>query len=133
MEISNHDLSKSNCEVAIEPRADLPQCRIWPSHIISRVIQGTVRIPSMSQEPIDPNLSILLGFVGSQVPNLPLIVIQNLRQLLLPWQFPSSQHPKYSHQRFTWTLTTFSVRMKNLHSQILSFSLICIHSLIWGS
>ena len=52
MEIFNHDLSKFNGEVAIEPQADLPQCRIWPSPLISRVIQGTVRIPNMSQEAI---------------------------------------------------------------------------------
>ena len=52
VEISNHDLSKFDGEVAIEPRSDFPQSSIWPSPAISRVIRGTVRIPNMSEVPI---------------------------------------------------------------------------------
>ena len=52
VEISNNDLLNFDGEVAIEPRSDFPRCNIWPSPSISRVIQGTIRIPNLSEEPI---------------------------------------------------------------------------------
>ena len=52
VEITNNDLLNFNGEVAIEPRTDFPRSDIWPSPSISRVIQGTIRIPNLSDEPI---------------------------------------------------------------------------------
>ena len=52
VEVSSNDLANFNGEVAIEPRSDSPHSGIWPSPSISRVIQGTIRIPNLGPEPI---------------------------------------------------------------------------------
>ena len=56
IEISSDQLSGyDNDEVSIEPRVDSPSQGSWPSPTISRVIQGSVRIPNQSSEPIKIN------------------------------------------------------------------------------
>ena len=52
IEITDSSLSNFDGEVAIEPRSDFPHPELWPSPSISRVIQGTVRIPNLGHEPI---------------------------------------------------------------------------------
>ena len=52
VEIKNDELSNFNGEVAIEPRADFHLGDHWPRPSISRVIQGTIRIPNLSDHPI---------------------------------------------------------------------------------
>ena len=57
MEISSDSLAEYEGEVSIEPRVDSPLEGCWPSPMISRVIQGTVRIPNDGVEPILLNKS----------------------------------------------------------------------------
>ena len=52
VEIYDDSLSAFEGEVSIEPRIDSPLEGEWPSPAISRVIQGTVRIPNDTEEPI---------------------------------------------------------------------------------
>ena len=53
IEINSTDLSDyDDQEVAIEPRVDSPMLGSWPSPTISRVIQGSVRIPNHTDEPV---------------------------------------------------------------------------------
>ena len=56
LEISSNELANyESDEVAIEPRTDSPLQGSWPSPTISRVIQGSIRIPNQSAEPIKIN------------------------------------------------------------------------------
>ena len=57
VEISSDSLAEYEGEVSIEPRVDSPLEGCWPSPMISRVIQGTVRIPNDGVEPILLNKS----------------------------------------------------------------------------
>ena len=52
VEIQSASLSEYEGEVSIEPRVDSPLQGKWPPPMISRVIQGTVRIPNDGTEPI---------------------------------------------------------------------------------
>ena len=52
IEIYSDNLSIYEGEIAIEPRTDSPLQGNWPAPSISRVIQGTVRIPNETEEPI---------------------------------------------------------------------------------
>ena len=52
VEIHSEDLSSFNGEVAIEPHTDSPLSGDWPPPAITRVIQGTVRIPNNENEPV---------------------------------------------------------------------------------
>ena len=52
VEIQSKELCDFDGEVAIEPRIDSPLSGEWPSPQLSRVIQGTVRIPNDSDTPI---------------------------------------------------------------------------------
>ena len=52
VEITDSSLSNFDVEVAIKPRPDFPHPEVWPLPSISRVIQGTVRIPNIGHEPI---------------------------------------------------------------------------------
>ena len=52
VEIASDSLSAYEGDVAIEPRVDSPMQGTWPSPTISRVIQGTIRIPNDTDEPI---------------------------------------------------------------------------------
>ena len=52
MEIQSDSLSEYEGAVSIEPRVDSPLQGSWPPPMISRVIQGTVRIPNDSSDPI---------------------------------------------------------------------------------
>ena len=52
VEIHSDALSEYEGEISIEPRADSPLQGMWPPPMISRVIQGTVRIPNDGAEPI---------------------------------------------------------------------------------
>ena len=45
VEVHSDSLSKLEGEVPIEPRVDSPSGGKWPKPCISRVIQGSVRIP----------------------------------------------------------------------------------------
>ena len=49
-----HDSSMFPCdrEICIEPRLDSPLNGSWPAPMISRVIQGMVRIPNHTNEPV---------------------------------------------------------------------------------
>ena len=56
VEINSADLGRyEDQEICIEPRVDSPLQGCWPSPSISRVIQGSVRIPNNSNEPIKLN------------------------------------------------------------------------------
>ena len=56
VEIASEDLGPyENEEISIEPRIDSPMQGSWPSPTISRVIQGSIRIPNHSKEPIQLN------------------------------------------------------------------------------
>ena len=53
LEINSTDLSNYNGqEVAIEPRVDSPMRGSWPPPAITRVIQGSIRIPNHTDEPV---------------------------------------------------------------------------------
>ena len=56
VEINSSDLSEfENSDISIEPRIDSPQQGKWPPPTMSRVIQGTIRIPNDSEEPVKIN------------------------------------------------------------------------------
>ena len=50
IEIYSDNLSNYEGEIAIEPRTDSPLQGNWPAPSMSRVIQGTVRIPNETEE-----------------------------------------------------------------------------------
>ena len=52
MELHNKALFDYEGEVSIEPRIDSPVDGEWPQPHISRVIQGVVRIPNLSDKPV---------------------------------------------------------------------------------
>lgn len=52
LEISNSNLLNFDGEVAIEPRSDSRHSESWSLPSITHVIQGTVRIPNLSDAPI---------------------------------------------------------------------------------
>ena len=52
VEVSSESLDEYEGEVSIEPRVDSPLQGTWPSPTISRVIQGSIRIPNETDEPI---------------------------------------------------------------------------------
>ena len=52
LEIHNQAISHYEGEVAIEPRTDSPANGNWPPPTISRVINGTVRIPNETNSPV---------------------------------------------------------------------------------
>ena len=52
VEIHDNSLMEYEGDVSIEPRIDSPLHGSWPSPTISRVIQGSVRIPNDTEEPI---------------------------------------------------------------------------------
>lgn len=52
VEVYADELKPFNGEVSIEPRNESPLCGTWPEPSISRVIQGSVRIPNLSDEAI---------------------------------------------------------------------------------
>ncbi len=52
IEISSSNLGEYEGEVAVEPRIDSPLQGHWPLRSISRVIDGAIRIPNESTEPI---------------------------------------------------------------------------------
>ena len=53
VEIQSHDLQRfEGQEVSVEPRTESPQHGRWPERSLTRVIQGTVRIPNLSNEPV---------------------------------------------------------------------------------
>ena len=52
VEMRDESLKILNGEIAIEPRMDSPADGNWPLPSISRVINGTVRIPNTGNEPI---------------------------------------------------------------------------------
>ncbi len=52
IELKDTSLSSYEGNVSIEPRIDSPLLGSWPSPTISRVIQGVVRIPNDTTEPI---------------------------------------------------------------------------------
>ena len=52
LEIHSDTLNGYNGEISIEPRVDSPLEGNWPIPSVSRVIQCTVRIPNISDEPI---------------------------------------------------------------------------------
>ena len=52
VEIQNDQLQKFNGEVAIEPHGDTSHTNGWPIPSISRVIQGSIRLSNLNNEPI---------------------------------------------------------------------------------
>ena len=52
MELHSNALYEYEGEVSIEPRIDSPVDGEWPQSHISRVIQGVVRIPNLSNKPV---------------------------------------------------------------------------------
>ena len=53
LEVSSADLTDyDDQEVAIEPRVDSPMQGSWPSPTITRVIQGAIRIPNHTDQPV---------------------------------------------------------------------------------
>ena len=52
VEIHSNALSAFDGEVAIEPHSHSPLSGDWPPPAITRVIQGTVRIPNTESEPV---------------------------------------------------------------------------------
>ena len=52
IELNDVSLSSYEGEISIEPRIDSPLQGTWPSPTISRVIQGVVRVPNNTSEPI---------------------------------------------------------------------------------
>ncbi len=52
VEVSSKEIGEFDGEVSIEPRSDFPYNGTWPSPVITRVIDGTVRIPNLGNEPI---------------------------------------------------------------------------------
>ena len=52
LEINNPSISNYEGEIAIEPRTDSPANGSWPPPTISRVINGTVRIPNETNSPV---------------------------------------------------------------------------------
>ena len=61
LEIDTPDLHSYEGEISIEPRADSPLHGEWPDCNITRVIQGTVRIPNHTNEPISLKRAMHIG------------------------------------------------------------------------
>ena len=62
-EFSSKDLHSFNGEIVIEPHTDSPLKGNWPSPIVSRVIQGMVRIQNDRKEPVPISKSQHLALV----------------------------------------------------------------------
>ena len=52
VEIHSTELEHFNGEVSIEPRRESPLGGQWPERSLTRVIQGSVRIPNLGDEPL---------------------------------------------------------------------------------
>ena len=52
LEVNVSDFEKHESEVAIEPRVDSPLDGTWPRHTISHIVDGTLRIPNDTSEPV---------------------------------------------------------------------------------
>ena len=63
VELASPNYEQYEGEVALEPRVDSPLCGEWPECTITRVINGVVRIPNNTNEPIHLNKSSHLGHI----------------------------------------------------------------------
>ena len=52
VEVHSKDLEHFDGEVSIEPRNESPLNGLWPERCLTRVIQGSVRIPNLGDEPL---------------------------------------------------------------------------------
>ena len=52
IEVHSKDLEHFDGEVSIEPRIESPRNGLWPERSLTRVIQGSVRIPNLGDEPL---------------------------------------------------------------------------------
>ena len=62
-EFTSKDLHRFNGEIVIEPHTDSPLKGNWPAPIVSRVIQGTVRIQNDLKEPVPISKSQHLALI----------------------------------------------------------------------
>ena len=78
LEVAGPDLDRYEGEVSVEPRADSPLAGEWPSCSITRVIQGTVRIPNDTCEPIQLSKSMHIAQIRrvTTPPDIPYEVTQ---------------------------------------------------------
>ena len=52
IEVADPSFKQYDEEIAIEPRSDSPHNGEWPPPTVTRVVNGTVRIPNCSEQPI---------------------------------------------------------------------------------
>ena len=83
LEVDSPELKSYEGEVSVEPRADSPLDGQWPDCNITRVIQGTVRIPNLTNEPIPLKRSMHIAQVR-RVSSPDLSIVQPQHTLLKP-------------------------------------------------
>ena len=83
LEVDSPELKSYEGEVSVEPRADSPLDGQWPDCNITRVIQGTVRIPNLTNEPIPLKRSMHIAQVR-RVSSPDLTIVQPKHTLLKP-------------------------------------------------
>ena len=105
VEFTSPTLEEYEGEIAIEPRMDSPMDGQWPTPSITRVIQGSVRIPNDSPEPILlPRLGHIAQIRRVTNPNI-------IRQLPTPTPPPKPVQPPPS-----WFSDVVSVDPDNMLS-----------------
>ena len=61
LELDGEDIQRYEGEISVEPRANSPLDGLWPQCAITRVIQGKVRVPNDTKEPIHVGKSMHLA------------------------------------------------------------------------
>ena len=90
VEIDTPDLHSYEGVISVEPRADSPLSGEWPDCNITRVIQGTVRIPNHTNEPISLKRSMHIAQVRRvTTPS----VSPNQQQPHIPSKVPPASKP----------------------------------------
>ena len=91
VEIHDNSLIEYEGNVSIEPRVDSPLQGSWPSPTISRVIQGSIRIPNDTEEPI--HLSKSRHFAQIRRATTPLKLIDSPNIVQIPPTNNNSKEP----------------------------------------
>ena len=95
VEIQSEELRNFDGEVAVEAHVSSPLSGNWPEPAITRVIQGTVRIPNAGQEPVQISKTQHIAQIHRViVPPLDTTTIQSVSQVREIPIVPSEPSPK---------------------------------------
>ena len=90
LELDGEDIQRYEGEISVEPRANSPREGRWPECAITRVIQGKVRIPNDTNEPIHIGKSVHLAQIRRVVSPTELV---NSHHQAAPLQPPPPSKP----------------------------------------